>query len=82
VAGSERPAHAKRQHAQFIFGVPQVLSYISQFMTLEPGDIVLTGTPPAWAWAASPSRWFLKPGDVVRLGASRLGEQCQTCVQV
>ena len=68
--------------SQFIFGVPQVLAYISQFMRLEPGDIVLTGTPAGVGLGRKPQPVFLKPGDVVRLGASRLGEQCQTCVQV
>lgn len=64
----------------FIFGVPTVVSYISQFMTLEPGDIVLTGTPAGVGLGQKPAPWFLKPGDVVRLGATGLGEQQQTCV--
>ena len=64
----------------FIFGVPTVLSYISQFMTLEPGDIVLTGTPAGVGLGQKPAPWFLKPGDVVRLGGTGLGEQVQTCV--
>jgi 2,4-diketo-3-deoxy-L-fuconate hydrolase len=64
----------------FIFGVPVVLSYISQFMTLEPGDIVLTGTPAGVGLGQKPAPWFLKPGDVVRLGATGLGEQCQRLV--
>ena len=68
--------------SQFIFGVPQVLAYISQFMRLEPGDIVLTGTPAGVGLGRKPQPVFLKPGDVVRLGGTGLGEQCQTCVQV
>jgi len=64
----------------FIFGVPTVVSYISQFMTLEPGDIVLTGTPAGVGLGQKPAPWYLKPGDVVRLGATGLGEQQQTCV--
>ncbi|ART51934.1 2-hydroxyhepta-2,4-diene-1,7-dioate isomerase [Acidovorax carolinensis] len=64
----------------FIFGVPTVVSYISQFMTLEPGDIVLTGTPAGVGLGQKPAPWFLKPGDVMRLGATGLGEQTQTCV--
>ncbi len=64
----------------FIFGVPTVLSYISQFMTLEPGDIVLTGTPAGVGLGQKPAPWFLKPGDVMRLGATGLGEQRQACV--
>jgi len=62
----------------FIFGVPKVLSYISQFMTLEPGDIVLTGTPAGVGLGQKPPR-FLQPGDVMRLGATGLGEQRVVC---
>jgi 2,4-diketo-3-deoxy-L-fuconate hydrolase len=62
-----------------IFGLPQVIAYISQFMTLEPGDIVLTGTPAGVGLGQKPAPWFLKPGDVVRLGSSGLGEQRQVC---
>lgn len=61
----------------FIFRLPKVISYISQFMTLEPGDIVLTGTPAGVGLGQKPAPWFLKPGDVVRLGATGLGEQRQ-----
>ena len=64
----------------FIFGVPTVLAYISQFMTLEPGDLVLTGTPAGVGLGQKPAPWFLKPGDVVRLGATGLGEQQQRLV--
>jgi 2-keto-4-pentenoate hydratase/2-oxohepta-3-ene-1,7-dioic acid hydratase in catechol pathway len=64
----------------FIFGLPKVISYISQFMTLEPGDIVLTGTPAGVGLGQKPAPWFLKPGDVVRLGATGLGEQRQVFV--
>lgn len=63
----------------FIFGLPKVISYISQFMTLEPGDIVLTGTPAGVGLGQKPAPWFLQPGDVVRLGATGLGEQRQVC---
>lgn len=66
--------------ANFIFRLPQVLAYISQFMTLEPGDLVITGTPAGVGLGQKPSPWFLKPGDVMRLGATGLGEQTQTCV--
>ena len=61
----------------FIFGVPTVVSYISQFLTLEPGDLILTGTPAGVGLGQKPTPWFLKPGDVVRLGATGLGEQLQ-----
>lgn len=64
----------------FIFRLPQVISYISQFMTLEPGDVVLTGTPAGVGLGHKPAPWFLKPGDVVRLGATGLGEQRQVFV--
>jgi len=64
----------------FIFDVPTVVSYISQFMTLEPGDIVLTGTPAGVGLGQKPAPWFLKPGDVVRLGGTGLGEQVQKYV--
>ncbi|NMM84610.1 2-hydroxyhepta-2,4-diene-1,7-dioate isomerase [Rhodococcus sp. SRB_17] len=64
----------------FIFGVPTVLAYISQFMTLEPGDIVLTGTPAGVGLGQKPAPWFLKAGDTMRLGATGLGEQTQVCV--
>ena len=64
----------------FIFGVPTVVSYISQFLTLEPGDLILTGTPAGVGLGQKPAPWFLKPGDVVRLGATGLGEQLQKYV--
>ncbi|MNL80047.1 Ureidoglycolate lyase [compost metagenome] len=64
----------------FIFGVPTVVSYISQFMTLEPGDLILTGTPAGVGLGQKPVPWFLKAGDVVRLGATGLGEQVQSLV--
>lgn len=64
----------------FIFGVPTVVSYISQFLTLEPGDLILTGTPAGVGLGQKPAPRFLKPGDVVRLGATGLGEQLQKYV--
>jgi 2,4-diketo-3-deoxy-L-fuconate hydrolase len=64
----------------FIFGVPHVIAYISQFMTLEPGDLVLTGTPAGVGMGQKPTPWYLKPGDTMRLGASGLGEQVQKLV--
>lgn len=66
----------------FIFGVPQVISYISQFMTLEAGDVILTGTPAGVGLGQKPEPIFLQPGDVVQLGADGLGEQRQICVAV
>ena len=59
-----------------IFTVAQLVSYLSRFMTLEPGDIIATGTPPGVGFARTPPR-FLKPGDTLRLGIAGLGEQQQ-----
>jgi 5-carboxymethyl-2-hydroxymuconate isomerase len=60
-----------------IFGVAHIVSYISQFMTLHPGDVIPTGTPPGVAMGMKPPRW-LNPGDVIELGIEGLGEQRQT----
>ena len=60
-----------------IFGVAHIVSYISQFMTLNPGDVIPTGTPPGVAMGMKPPRW-LTPGDVVELGIEGLGQQRQT----
>ena len=62
--------------ANFIFKIPFIVSYVSQFMTLQPGDIIPTGTPPGVGMGKNPQRW-LKPGDEMRLGISGLGEQRQ-----
>ena len=62
-----------------IFSCEYLVSYVSQFMTLNPGDIITTGTPPGVAMGMSPQRW-LQPGDVMRLGIDGLGEQQQTVV--
>jgi 2,4-didehydro-3-deoxy-L-rhamnonate hydrolase len=59
-----------------IFGVAHLVSYVSQFMTLLPGDIIATGTPPGVGMGRKPPR-YLKPGDVVTLGITGLGEQRQ-----
>ena len=63
-----------------IFGVAQIVSYVSQFMTLLPGDIITTGTPPGVGMGMKPSRVYLKPGDVMTLGIEGLGEQRQSVV--
>lgn len=57
-----------------IFSVAHILSYLSQFMSLQPGDLVCTGTPPGVGMGQKPQR-FLKEGDVMRLGIDGLGEQ-------
>jgi 2-keto-4-pentenoate hydratase/2-oxohepta-3-ene-1,7-dioic acid hydratase in catechol pathway len=65
--------------ATMIFSVAQVVSYLSHFMTLEPGDLITTGTPPGVGMGMKPPRW-LAPGDVVELGVQGLGRQRQTVV--
>jgi ureidoglycolate lyase len=62
--------------AQMIFPVKKLVSYISKFMTLLPGDIIATGTPPGVALGAKPPI-YLKSGDTVKLGIEGLGEQTQ-----
>jgi 2-keto-4-pentenoate hydratase/2-oxohepta-3-ene-1,7-dioic acid hydratase in catechol pathway len=65
--------------ANFIFNVPHVVSYVSQFMTLLPGDVISTGTPAGVGLGLKPPR-YLKPGDVIELGIDGLGEQRQKAV--
>ena len=60
-----------------IFGVAQLVSYISRFMTLYPGDLISTGTPPGVGMGKKPNPVFLKAGDTMRLGVEGLGEQSQ-----
>jgi len=60
-----------------IFGVAELVSYISGFMTLYPGDVISTGTPPGVGMGHKPPL-YLKSGDSMRLGISGLGEQHQT----
>ena len=62
-----------------IFSVARIVSYLSQFMTLEPGDIIATGTPPGVGMGRTPPR-YLKKGDTIRLGIAGLGEQQQDVV--
>jgi 2-keto-4-pentenoate hydratase/2-oxohepta-3-ene-1,7-dioic acid hydratase in catechol pathway len=63
-----------------IFDCATLVSYVSQFMTLNPGDIITTGTPPGVGMGMKPQQ-FLKAGDVVTLGIEGLGEQRQTVVK-
>jgi 2,4-didehydro-3-deoxy-L-rhamnonate hydrolase len=65
--------------ASMIFKIPFLLAYITQFMVLEPGDVVTTGTPAGVALGMKPPVW-LKAGDVLTLGIERLGTQRQTVV--
>ena len=62
-----------------VFNVNYLVSYISQFMSLQPGDIISTGTPPGVGMGMKP-QVFLKPGDVIELGVEGLGKQKQTTV--
>ena len=62
-----------------IFSVAKIVSYVSQFMTLMPGDVITTGTPPGVGLGQKPPV-FLKKGDVMTLGIEGLGEQMQTVV--
>jgi len=63
-----------------IFGVATVVSYVSRFMTLMPGDIITTGTPPGVGLGMKPQPVYLKRGDVMRLGIDGLGAQQQKVV--
>jgi ureidoglycolate lyase len=65
--------------ADLIFGVDEIVSYVSQFMTLLPGDVIPTGTPSGVGMGFKPPK-FLKPGDTVRLSVEGLGEQNQLLV--
>ncbi len=60
-----------------IFGVAQLVSYVSRFMTLYPGDLISTGTPPGVGMGVKPNPVYLKAGDTIRLGIEKLGEQNQ-----
>jgi 2,4-didehydro-3-deoxy-L-rhamnonate hydrolase len=63
-----------------IFGIAELVAYISRFMTLEPGDLITTGTPPGVGMGVKPVPVYLRPGDVMSLGIERLGDQSQRVV--
>lgn len=63
-----------------IFGMPKLVSYLSYMLTLAPGDVVSTGTPPGVGMGMKPNPVFLKAGDEMRLGIDGLGEQKQKVV--
>ncbi|MEM6279143.1 MAG: fumarylacetoacetate hydrolase family protein [Verrucomicrobiota bacterium] len=65
--------------SKLIFGIAHLVSYLSEFMSLEPGDIVSTGTPPGVGMGFEPPQ-FMKPGDVVELGIEGLGQSKQVAV--
>jgi len=62
-----------------VYGVNFVVSYLSQFMSLQSGDIISTGTPPGVGMGKKPPL-YLKPGDTMKLGIDHLGEQCQSVI--
>lgn len=64
-----------------IFRIPQIISYLSRFMSLQPGDVISTGTPPGVGMGQKPTPLYLKAGQTMRLGVEGLGEQRQTTVQ-
>ena len=63
-----------------VFGVAELVSYVSRFMTLYPGDVISTGTPPGVGMGVKPTAIYLKAGDQMRLGIDGLGEQTQRVV--
>ena len=63
-----------------IFGVKQIVSYVSQCITLNPGDVIFTGTPPGVGLGKKPTPIFLKAGQTMKLGVAGLGEQTQKLV--
>ncbi len=66
--------------ATMIFPVAECIAYMSRFLTLHPGDLLITGTPPGVGEGQKPDKIFLKPGDQMHLGVTGLGEQRQTVV--
>jgi 2-keto-4-pentenoate hydratase/2-oxohepta-3-ene-1,7-dioic acid hydratase in catechol pathway len=71
----------KSTTANMVFGVAMLVSYLSQFMTLLPGDVISTGTPAGVGLGMKPTPQYLQPGDVVELGIDGLGEQRQQVVE-
>ncbi|KTT02950.1 ureidoglycolate lyase [Pseudomonas rhizoryzae] len=64
-----------------IFKIPHLIAYLSRCMSLQPGDVISTGTPPGVGMGIKPTPVFLKPGQTMRLGITGLGEQSQITVQ-
>jgi 2-keto-4-pentenoate hydratase/2-oxohepta-3-ene-1,7-dioic acid hydratase in catechol pathway len=64
--------------AKMIFTVVHIVAYLSHFMSLRPGDVITTGTPPGVGMGLKPEPVYLKPGDVMELGVEGLGRQRQT----
>lgn len=62
-----------------VYGVAHLVSYLSQFMSLQPGDVISTGTPPGVGMGQKPQQ-YLRPGDIVKLGIEGLGQQTQEAI--
>ena len=71
----------KGSTSKMVYGVNFLVSYLSQFMSLQPGDIISTGTPHGVGMGMKPSI-YLKSGDKMRLGIQGLGEQNQTVISL
>jgi 2-keto-4-pentenoate hydratase/2-oxohepta-3-ene-1,7-dioic acid hydratase in catechol pathway len=67
--------------SNMVFSVAKLIAYVSEFMTLYPGDLLITGTPAGVGMGRKPEPRFLKPGDIMQLGAEKLGEQRQTVIE-
>jgi 2-keto-4-pentenoate hydratase/2-oxohepta-3-ene-1,7-dioic acid hydratase in catechol pathway len=61
------------------YGLAHIVSYLSQFMSLNPGDVILTGPPPGVGMGQKPQQ-YLRPGDIVELGIAGLGQQRQDVI--
>ncbi len=72
--------HQQGNTRTMVYTVPRLVSYISQFMTLQPGDIISTGTPPGVGHGHKPEPVYLRPGQELRLSVEGLGEQCYRTV--
>jgi 2-keto-4-pentenoate hydratase/2-oxohepta-3-ene-1,7-dioic acid hydratase in catechol pathway len=70
--------YQKGHTSTMIFSVAQIVAHLSCYLTLEPGDLITTGTPPGVGTGIKPTPVFLKPGDVMHLWVEKLGEQRQT----
>lgn len=72
--------HQDGNTEKMIFGVAHLISYLSRFMSLQPGDLISTGTPPGVGMGHKPEPVYLRPGQTMRLGIDGLGEQYQRVV--
>lgn len=66
--------------SKMIFDIPTIVAYLSNFMSLQPGDVISTGTPPGVGLGIKPNPVYLKAGQTMKLGIEGLGEQCQKVV--